>query len=128
MFNLSAPLYQSCSRSHRLCHAVWIWRVPEVIKDTLLGISWVRPGSQKVKTVHPQGHCKIWKQRVESLIAETTVKSYKQAAPFLRKAQTLLEKSGQQKEWEVYLKKLRTTHARKWRLLEVLDGLGGKRG
>ena len=43
-----------------------------------------------------------------------------------RRLGTIL-KSDQQKEWEVYLKNLRTTHARKWRLLEVLDSLGGKR-
>ncbi|MCK5523400.1 MAG: SWIM zinc finger family protein [Thiomargarita sp.] len=48
-------------------------------------------------------------------------------APYLQKVQTLLQEKGRKKEWEVYLQDLRIAHARKRRLLEVLDGLGGKR-
>jgi uncharacterized Zn finger protein len=80
-----------------------------------------------VADAYPDTAIVIWKNSAESLIAETTVKAYQQAAPYLQKAQTLLQKKGRKKEWEAYLQDLRTTHARKWRLLEVLDALGGKR-
>jgi len=80
-----------------------------------------------VADAYPDTAIVIWKNSAESLIAETTVKAYQQAAPYLQKVQTLLQKKGRKKEWELYLKDLRTTHARKWRLLEVLDALGGKR-
>jgi len=80
-----------------------------------------------VADAYPDTAIEIWKNTAERLIAETTVKSYQQAAPYLGKMQMLLEKNDRKSEWEDYLKALRTTHTRKWRLLEVLDGLTGKR-
>ncbi|EDN70680.1 conserved hypothetical protein [Beggiatoa sp. PS] len=80
-----------------------------------------------VADTYPDTAVEIWKSSAESLIANTTVKAYQQAAPYLQKMQTLLQKQDRKTEWEAYLKDLRITHARKWRLLEVLDGLNGKR-
>ncbi len=80
-----------------------------------------------VADTYPDTAIVIWKNSAESLIANITVKAYQQAAPYLQKAQTLLQEKGRKKEWEDYLQNLRITHARKKRLLEVLDGLGGKR-
>jgi len=80
-----------------------------------------------VADAYPDTAILIWKNSAEGLIANTTVKAYQQAAPYLQKAQSLLQKKDRKTEWEAYLKDLRTTHVRKWRLLEVLDGLNGKR-
>jgi uncharacterized Zn finger protein len=37
-----------------------------------------------------------------------------------------MAKQNEQAEWDQYLKGLRSTHARKRRLLEILDALDGK--
>jgi len=67
----------------------------------------------------------IWKNKAERLIAQVQPSAYKEAVKYLRKAGKLMSTQKQQAEWDQYLKSLREAHARKRRLLEILDGLEG---
>jgi uncharacterized Zn finger protein len=69
----------------------------------------------------------IWKRLAEKQISLTQPKAYEQAGRYLRKVGGLLDRLEMQEEWKSYLGQLRTTHARKRRFMEVLDGLSGRR-
>jgi uncharacterized Zn finger protein len=78
-----------------------------------------------------QGHAPdravaIWKNKAERLIAQVKPSAYQEAAKFLRKAGEVMSKQNKQAQWDQYLRSLRETHARKSRLIEILDGLDGK--
>lgn len=79
-----------------------------------------------VKTFAPERAVVIWKNRAESLIAQVNPSAYQEAAVYLRKAGQVMTSLKTQAEWDRYLQELRRTHARKIRLIEVLDGLEGK--
>lgn len=68
----------------------------------------------------------IWKNQAERLINQVNPGAYQEAAKYLRKAGVVMSKQNEQGEWDQYLKSLRTAHARKRRLLEILDALDGK--
>ncbi|MBW2557807.1 MAG: hypothetical protein JRD69_03055 [Deltaproteobacteria bacterium] len=65
----------------------------------------------------------IWENKAERLIAQVKPSAYKDAAKYLRKAGVVMSKQKKQAQWEQYLKSLRDAHARKHRLMEILDGL-----
>ncbi len=67
----------------------------------------------------------IWKNKAELLIALVKPSAYQEAAKYLRKAAKVMFRGKKQAEWERYLKELREAHARKRRLMEILDGLDG---
>ncbi|MCF8111336.1 MAG: hypothetical protein K9J85_07575 [Desulfobacteraceae bacterium] len=91
-----------------------------------------RPGvddnevAEAVKTHAPDRAVSIWQQKAEQLIAQVKPKAYQQAGGYLRKAAGVMEKQGKQAEWQRYLQSLRENHARKTRLMEVLNSLEGK--
>jgi len=64
---------------------------------------------------------------LENLIAEVTPKAYEKAAVYLRKVCRVLGKKKKDTEWQSYLSEIRRKHARKIKLLEILDGLNDKR-
>jgi uncharacterized Zn finger protein len=68
----------------------------------------------------------IWKNKAERLIAQVKPSAYQEAVKFLRKAGEVMSKQNKRAQWDQYLKSLRETHARKRRLIEILDGLDGK--
>jgi uncharacterized Zn finger protein len=68
----------------------------------------------------------IWKSKAERLIAQVKPKAYREAGKYLRKAAKVMAKEKKQVEWDRYLRSLREHHARKIRLMEVLDGLDNK--
>ena len=68
----------------------------------------------------------IWKHKAERLIDQVKPKAYLEAGQYLRKAAMVMVKEDKLKEWKQYLKALRERHARKIRLLEVLDSLEDK--
>ena len=90
-----------------------------------------RPGvdnnevAEAVKTHAPDRAVAIWQQMAEQWIAQVKPKAYQQAGGYLRKAAGVMEKKGNQKQWQKYLQNLREKHARKTRLMEVLDSLEG---
>jgi len=75
---------------------------------------------------HPDRALAIWKKIAEAQIAHTQPSAYERAAGYLRKIHHLLKTKGREKEWQPYLAELRQAHARKRRLLEILDGLSGR--
>ena len=68
----------------------------------------------------------IWKNKAERLIAQVKPSAYQEAVKFLRKAGEVMSKQNKQAQWDQYLRSLRDAHARKRRLMEILDGLDGK--
>lgn len=68
----------------------------------------------------------IWQNKAERLIAQVKPSAYQEAVQFLRKAGEVMSKQNKQAQWDQYLRSLRDAHARKRRLIEILDGLDGK--
>jgi len=58
--------------------------------------------------------------------AKVKPSAYQEAAKSLRKAAKVMRREKDLAEWESYLTGLREQHARKRRLIEILDGLEGK--
>jgi uncharacterized Zn finger protein len=79
-----------------------------------------------VQTHSPDRAVAIWKKRAEELIAQGIPSAYREAAKYLRKAGAIIAPQDRAKQWDQYLRDLRVKHARKRRLIEILDGLGGK--
>jgi uncharacterized Zn finger protein len=74
----------------------------------------------------PDRAVNIWKNKAERLIAQVKPKAYREAAKYLRKAGAVMARQKNQKQWDQYLQDLRQQHARKSRLMEILDGLNEK--
>jgi uncharacterized Zn finger protein len=79
--------------------------------------------AEAVKTHSPDRSVAIWKNKAEDLISQVKPSAYQEAGRFLRKAGAIMTKHKKGGEWGNYIQKLRNLHARKRRLLEVLDGL-----
>lgn len=79
-----------------------------------------------VQTYAPDRAVAIWQKKAEDLIAQVKPSSYQEAAKYLRKAGNTMTKQKQQAQWNKYLQKLREIHARKRRLMEIMDGLNGR--
>jgi uncharacterized Zn finger protein len=76
---------------------------------------------------YPDRAVAIWKKMAGNLIAEVKPKAYEKAAVYLGKIQRVLKKKKKNKEWQKYILEIRHEHARKRKLLEILDGLNDKR-
>jgi uncharacterized Zn finger protein len=74
----------------------------------------------------PERAVAIWKNKAEGLIALVKPNAYQEAARYLSKAGEVMSQQNQLTQWEQYLWSLRAAHARKPRLIEILDGLEGK--
>ena len=79
-----------------------------------------------VQTYAPDRAAAIWKGKAERLIAQVKPQAYHEAGKYLRKAAKIMAKEKKQTEWDQYLQTLREHHARKIRLMDVLDGLDDK--
>jgi uncharacterized Zn finger protein len=82
--------------------------------------------AEAIETYAPDRALAIWRSRAENLIAQVSPRAYDAAARYLRKAGALMTRQGRQQEWTRYLQELRETHARKSRLIQVLDRLSAK--
>ncbi len=74
----------------------------------------------------PDRAADLWKKKAETLIAQVTPGAYRDAASYLRKAEAMMAPRDKPKQWDQYLQELRKKHARKHRLIQILDGLDGK--
>ena len=83
--------------------------------------------AESVSETHPDEALSIWRAQAVSHIRITKPSAYEVAGRYLRKMRTVYERTGRRTEWEGLLRELRTDHARKRRLMEVLDRLEGKR-
>lgn len=79
-----------------------------------------------IEAYTPDRAVAIWKHEAERLIDEVKPKAYLEAGNYLRKAAMVMVKEDKLKEWKWYLKTLKERHARKIRLLEVLETLEDK--
>jgi uncharacterized Zn finger protein len=77
-------------------------------------------------TDYPDKAVDIWKRLSENLIAQVKPKAYEKAVVYLRKIQRVLKEQQKEKEWQKHIIILRQKHARKTRLLEILNGLDAK--
>jgi uncharacterized Zn finger protein len=76
---------------------------------------------------YPDRAVDIWKRLAANLIAQVKPKAYEKAAVHLNKIQRILKRQSKDKEWGICLANIRKEHARKIKLLEILDGLNDKR-
>jgi len=83
--------------------------------------------AEAVADHYPDRAIDIWKSIAERQIALTKPKAYETAALYLRKVHNFLKKLERENEWKDYLVKLRQTNIRKSRLMEILNGLEGRR-
>ncbi len=79
-----------------------------------------------VQSHAPDRAVDIWKKKAERFIAQVKPKAYREAAKYLRKASAVMARQKKQMQWDQYLQYLRQQHARKTRLMEIIDGLNGK--
>jgi len=79
-----------------------------------------------VQTHAPDRAVAIWKKKAEELIAKVKPSAYLEAAKYLRKAEAVMARRQEKEQWEKYLQELRERHARKPRLMEIMDGLDEK--
>jgi len=79
-----------------------------------------------VQEYAPERAVEIWKNKAEGLINQVKPKAYQEAAKYLRKAGKVMSKQKKKPQWDQYMQSLREVHVRKYRLVEILDGLEGK--
>jgi uncharacterized Zn finger protein len=79
-----------------------------------------------VQTHAPDRAVAIWQQKAEQLITLVKPKAYQEAGKYLRKASKVMAQERKIVAWDQYLLSLREHHARKPRLIEVLDSLEDK--
>jgi uncharacterized Zn finger protein len=83
--------------------------------------------AEALKEKYPDHSLEIWKHIVEKSIAEVKPSGYQTAAKYLAKICQVMSSQGKEKAWQKYLSDLKQTHVRKKRLMEILDGVSGKR-
>ena len=83
--------------------------------------------AEAVQETHPDEALAIWLRLARAQIALTKPAAYQMAGMSLAKMKTVYERTGRLPEWERLLVALRAENARKPRMIEVLDGLEGKR-
>jgi uncharacterized Zn finger protein len=76
-----------------------------------------------VARTHPDRAAELYRNIIETSVAQTSPSAYEAALPYLRKLRALLDKLGRSEEWGSYLARLRETERRKRRFMEVLDRL-----
>ena len=83
--------------------------------------------AEAVQATHPDEALAIWKRIAVSQIAMTKPAAYQMAGGTLRKMRVVYQGTGRLAEWDGLIVALRAENARKPRMIEVLDGLEGKR-
>ncbi|WP_429885660.1 SWIM zinc finger family protein [Geoalkalibacter halelectricus] len=76
---------------------------------------------------HPQLALDIWLAIAEGLIAQVKPKAYEEAAVYLRLMHKVHASEKRLADWQALITRLRRQHKAKRRLMEVLDGLDGKK-
>ena len=83
--------------------------------------------AEAVSETHPQIALDIWRSIADSLIGQVKPKAYEEAAGYLRRMCKVYQENNRLADWRNLLDELRKEHKPKRRLLEVLDGLSGKK-
>jgi len=77
--------------------------------------------ARAIQDHYPDRAIAIWKKMVERLIAQVKPSAYEEAVSHLDNIESVLRKNNRTDQWNVYLQQLKTTHARKRRLMEILN-------
>jgi uncharacterized Zn finger protein len=80
-----------------------------------------------VQETHPDEALAIWLRSAKTQIAMTKPAAYQMAGTSLAKMKAVYQRTGRLAEWDRLVATLRAENARKPRMIEVLDGLEGKR-
>jgi len=115
--NIDETLRLYDASQKRQSHSVWGQSWGASVDDKV---------AEAVKDKFPDRAVGIWEKIAEGQMKQANPKAYSVAAQYLRKAQKVLTANGKEDEWKRYLGKLRAEHARKRRLIEILDSLAGK--
>lgn len=99
----------------------WYDRLPE--KRYLFRGTFEDRVADSVAKYAPERAVTIWKRMAEREIAQVKPKAYQVAARYLRRAERVMTKQKKSADWEQYLQELRRIHARKRRLIEILNSL-----
>jgi uncharacterized Zn finger protein len=83
--------------------------------------------AEAVKEKYPERSIEIWKSAAENHIARTSPSEYSVALGYLNCILKIVKKIGKEKEFWKYIDVLKEQNRRKIRLIEMLDGLSGKR-
>jgi uncharacterized Zn finger protein len=101
-------LYQRLRKTQR-----WGWETDETV-------------AKAVAHMYPDLSLDIWRNIVDSLIAEVKPKSYEEAAVYLRLMEKTYKRNHRHSEWLSLLEELRRKHKAKRRLIGVIDILEKK--
>jgi uncharacterized Zn finger protein len=83
--------------------------------------------AEAIKEKYPERSVSIWKKVAEHHTNRTGTKEYQIALGFLRRIQKVMIKTGKGKEFTEYVADMRNSNKRKPRLVEMLDGLNGRK-
>jgi len=108
-FDDVVTLYQELKKTKR-----WGWETDKAVAEA-------------VSKTHPQTALDIWRAIAESLIGQVKPKAYEEAAIYLRRMCKVYQETRRASDWQNLLFELRREHRAKRRLMEVLDGLSGKK-
>ena len=108
-FDDVAALYQELRKTRR-----WGWETDKAVAEA-------------VAQTHPKVALDIWRAVVDGLIAQVKPRAYEEAAGYLRRMHKAYQITGRLPDWQNLLLELRREHKAKRRLMEVLDGLSGKK-
>jgi len=82
--------------------------------------------AQAVQKTNPDVSLGIWQGKVEAFIAKVKPAAYRDAMPYLRKMQKLMQGNERDDDYRRYIFSLRQQHKAKRRLMEELDALEEK--
>lgn len=82
--------------------------------------------AEAVASSYPDRAITIFVEAADRVASETNTRTYPEAGRLLKRARQVLERHGRSGEWSGILKDFRFQHHRKWRLMEVLDGIEGR--
>jgi uncharacterized Zn finger protein len=108
-FDDVVTLYQELRKTKR-----WGWETDKAVAEA-------------VAETHPQTALDIWRAIAESLIGQVKPKAYEEAAIYLRRMCKVYQETRRISDWQNLLGELRKEHKAKRRLMEVFDGLSGKK-
>jgi uncharacterized Zn finger protein len=108
-FDDVVDLYQRLRKTKR-----WSWETDETV-------------AKAVAHTHPDLSLDVWRNIVDSLIAEVKPRAYEAAAVYLRLMEKTYKRNHRHSEWLSLLEVLRRKHKAKRRLIGVLDTLAKKK-
>jgi uncharacterized Zn finger protein len=82
--------------------------------------------AKAIESTHPERAVDFYHRLAHAIAAETNTKTYPEVGRYLESVRFLLHKLDRVADWQKLLADFRQDHARKRRLMEVLDGIEGR--